>query len=122
MLQAHYSHKGGDYMRIEKEVLQNAVQKLAERAEDCFDRAQIQHASADAQHASAEEQHASADKQDASAQRQHSNADKLVTLGVALEADAAELNREIEMRTGRSSPHMEVSDDGTRAIPEPTLS
>ena len=112
-------------MRVVKEVLQNAVQKLAERAEDCFDRAQIQHASADRQHASAGEQHASADrqhvsadKQDASAQREHSNADKLVTLGVALEADAVELNGEIEMCTARSSPHMELSDGGTRAIPK----
>jgi hypothetical protein len=105
-------------MRIEKEVLQSAIQKLAERADDCFDRAQIQHASADKQHASAKEQHASANQQDASAHKQHSNADKLVTLGIALKADAVELNGEIEMRTVRSSPHMEVSDEGTRAIPK----
>lgn len=98
-------------MRIEKEVLQNAVQKLAERAEDCFDRAQIQHASADKQHASAAAQHASADKQHASAERQHASADKLVTLGVALEADAVELNGEIEMVAGRSSPQIEINPD-----------
>jgi hypothetical protein len=111
-------------MSVIKEVLQNAVKKLAKRAEDCFDRARIQHASADKQHASAGEQHASADrqhasadKQDASATREHSNADKLVTLGVALEADAIELNDEIEMCTARSSPHMEVSDGGTRTTP-----
>jgi hypothetical protein len=103
-------------MRIEKEVLQNAVQKLAERAEECFDRAQLQHASADKQHASANEQHASAEKQHASAIKQHASADKLVTLGVALEADAVELNGEIEMRSAQRSPHIEVSDDGTRAL------
>ena len=105
-------------MRIEKEVLQNAVQKLAERAEECFDRAQIQHASADKQHASAAAQHASASAQNASAEKQHASADKLVTLGVALEADAVELNVEIEMRTARSSPHIEVSDGGTLATPK----
>lgn len=105
-------------MRIEKEVLQGAVQKLAERAEDCFDRAQSQHASADKQYASAKDQHASADQQEASARRQHSNADKLVTLGVALEADALELNGEIEMRITRSSPHIEMRDGGTGAIPK----
>jgi hypothetical protein len=105
-------------MRIEKEVLQNAVQKLAERAEECFDRAQIQHTSADKQHASADAQHASANAQNASAEKQHANADKLVTLGVALEADAVELNGEIEMRAARSGPQTEVSDDGTRAIPK----
>jgi C4-dicarboxylate-specific signal transduction histidine kinase len=111
-------------MKIEKEVLQNAVKKLAERAEDCFDRAKIQHASADKQHASAGEQHAiadrqhaSADKQDASAQREHSNADKLVTLGVALEADAVELNGEIEMRTTRSSPQPEMPERPAQSRP-----
>lgn len=109
-------------MKIEKDVLQNAAQKLAERAEDCFDRAKIQHASADRQHASADAQHVSADaqhvsahaqdasaaKQHASAEKQHDSADKLVTLGIALEADAVELNGEIEMRTARNSPHIEV--------------
>ncbi len=105
-------------MRIEKEVLQNAVQKLAERAEECFDRAQIQHASADKQHASADAQHASANAQNASAEKQHANADKMITLGIALEADAVELNGEIEMGTARSSPHTEVCDDSTRAIPK----
>jgi hypothetical protein len=105
-------------MRIEKEVLQNAVQKLAERAEECFDRAQIQHASADKQHASADAQHASANAQNASAEKQHANADKMITLGIALEADAVELNGEIQMRTARGSPHMEESDVGTRAIPK----
>jgi hypothetical protein len=105
-------------MRIEKEVLQNAVQKLAERAEECFDRAQIQHASADKQHASADAQHASANAQNASAEKQHASADKMVTLGIALEADAVELNGEIAMRTARSGPHMEVSDSGASAIPK----
>ncbi|MEA2877728.1 MAG: hypothetical protein QOF14_2924 [Hyphomicrobiales bacterium] len=100
-------------MRIEKELLQNTVQKLAERAEECFDRAQVQHASADKQHASANAQHASADSQAASAEKQHASADKLVTLGVALEADAVQLNGEIETRTGRgSSLHVPVGDGG----------
>jgi hypothetical protein len=113
-------------MRIEKAVLRNAVQKLAERAEDCFDRAEIQHASADKQHASADAQHvsadaqhvsahaqhASADKQHASAEKQHASADELVTLGVALEADAVALNGEIEMvAEGSSAPVKMKSDD-----------
>jgi len=98
-------------MRIEKEVLENAVQKLAERAEDCFDRAQIQHAHADKQHDSAAAQHVSADKQHASAERQHASADKLITLGVALEADAVELKGEIEMVAGWNSPGTETKPD-----------
>lgn len=98
-------------MRIEKEILQNAVQKLAERAEDCFDRAQIQHASADKQHASASAQQASADKQHDSAEKQHASADKLTTLGVALEADAVELNGEIEMVAGRRSSQTQMKPD-----------
>jgi hypothetical protein len=80
---------------IEKEAIQIAVQKLAERAEDCFDRAKLQHASADKQHASADAQHVSA-PQHASAAKQQCNADKLVVLGVALEADAVELNGELQ--------------------------
>jgi len=80
--------------------------------------AQIQHDGADKQHASADAQHASANAHNASAQKQHASADKLVTLGVALEADAVELNGEIETRTARSSPHMEASDGGTPALPK----
>ncbi len=85
------------YMRIEKEVIQNAVQKLAERAEDCFDRAKLQQVSADKQHASADAQRRSSDDQHASAKKQQCNADKLVTLGIALEADAVELNGELQI-------------------------
>jgi hypothetical protein len=106
-------------MKIETEVLRNAVQKLAERAEDCFDRAKIQHASADKQHASADKQHASADAQHVSAHAQNTSADKLVTLGVALEADAVELNGEIEMRTARNSPHTEVPEGPAPSRPLP---
>lgn len=84
-------------MRIEKEVIQNAVQKLAERAEDCFDRAKLQQVSADKQHASADAQRRSSDDQHASAKKQQCNADKLVTLGIALEADAVELNGELQI-------------------------
>lgn len=83
-------------MHIDKEVIQNAVQKLAERAEDCFDRAKLQHASADKQYASADAQHLSADAQHASAVKQKCNADKLVVLGIALEADAVELNSALQ--------------------------
>jgi hypothetical protein len=83
-------------LHIEKEVILNAVQKLAERAEDCFDRAKLQHASAEKQHASADAQHVSAQAQHASAAKQKCNADKLVVLGVALEADAVELNAELQ--------------------------
>ena len=110
-------------MRIEKAVLRNAVQKLAERAEDCFDRAEIQHASADKQHASADAQHvsahaqhASADKQHASAEKQHASADKLVTLGIALEADAVALNGEIEMVAERSSAPIEMKSDDVALV------
>jgi hypothetical protein len=86
-------------MHIEKEVIQNAVQKLAERAEDCFDRAKLQQASANKQHASADAQRLSAEAQHASASKQQCNADKLVTLGIALEADAVELNEELQVGT-----------------------
>ena len=77
-------------MRIAKEALEKTVEKLTERAEDCFDRAQVQHVIADQQDIVADRQHAVAD-------RQHARAEELVTLGEALEADAAKLSDELEM-------------------------
>jgi|GEM_PF-5687557 len=74
-------------MRIHKEAIQAAAVKLTERAEECFDRAQDQHASADLQHA---------------------NAEKLVVLGTALEADAAKLLGDTEVNKGPATAHAAV--------------
>ncbi len=74
-------------MKIEKEVLQAAVESLTIRAEDCFERAQDQQSIAASQRASAA---------------------KLVVLGEKLEADAINLAGEIEMATGQNSPTMNV--------------
>jgi hypothetical protein len=63
--------------------IEQAVEKLAEKAELCFERAEAQHKIADIQHA---------------------NAEKLAVLGLALEADAVALNGELEMVAGRNSP------------------
>ncbi len=63
--------------------IEQIVEKLTEKAEYCFERAEAQHRVADIQHA---------------------NAEKLTELGLALEADAVALNGEMEMVAGRNSP------------------
>jgi hypothetical protein len=62
--------------------IEQAVEKLTEKAEHCFEIAEAQHKIADLQHADAE---------------------KLTELGLALEADAVALNGEMEMIAGRTS-------------------
>ena len=82
-------------MRMAKEALEKTVEKLTERAADCFDRAQVQQVIADQQHIVADRQHAVADRQSA-------RAEELVTLGEALESDAAKLNDELEIISPRA--------------------
>ena len=73
-------------MRIDKALVARTVEKLTERAEDCFERARAQHESADSQHADAE---------------------RLMALGRSLEADAVALNGEMEMLAARTSPPLQ---------------
>jgi paraquat-inducible protein B len=91
-------------MRMAKETLEKTVEKLTERAEECFDSAQIQEVIADQQHIVANQQHAAADRQNAVADRQHARAKEMNTLGEALEADAVKLSDEVEMISKRTSP------------------
>jgi hypothetical protein len=73
--------------------IETIVEKLTEKAELCFERAEAQHRVADLQHA---------------------NAEKLTVLGLALEADAVALNGEMEMVAGRDSPPIRVQQPADR--------
>ena len=73
--------------------IEQAVEKLAEKAELCFERAEAQHRIADIQHA---------------------NAEKLTVLGLALEADAVALNGEMEMVAGRDSAPLQEQQPADR--------
>ena len=77
-------------MRIEKARLKKSVERLTKRAEECFDAAEAQHVDAD---------------------KQHADAEQLVTIGKALEADAIELNGEIEFVAARTSPELCIPDE-----------
>jgi hypothetical protein len=108
----------GSQMRFEKEIIQKSVRILVDKAKRCFDLARYQHISADKQNANADQlealgqnAHINADGIEAlgrighvNADNEHASAEKLVTLGQSLEAEASQLNGEIEMITGRTSP------------------
>jgi hypothetical protein len=91
-------------MRFEKEIIQKSVRALMDKAKRCFDLAKSQHANADRQNAAADRIEALGQSSHVNADNEHAGAEKLVTLGQSLEADAAQLNGEIEMVAGRTSP------------------
>jgi hypothetical protein len=71
------------FMHIAKEVLEQAVDNLTQKAEDCFENAQAQHDVAD--------------KQNAIADKGHANAEKLVALGKTMMEGAVHLQDEIDL-------------------------
>jgi hypothetical protein len=93
-------------MRFDKKLANKSAKALSERADSCFDVAGIQHDEADQQHALADlhqrvslEQHKNADRIEASA-------DRLDTVGEALEAKAITLKGALEMEVVQSSPRL----------------
>ena len=72
------------------DAIEKAAEALLDKAEDCFELAKTQQDGADRQHEIAARQRASADKQT-------ENANRLVRLGHALEADAANLHGETQV-------------------------
>jgi hypothetical protein len=85
-------------MRIEKVVLEKSAEGLLEKSEDCFGLAKTQQDLAEQLHTAATMQEVNATEQQKIAVAQHDNADKLnakadklITLGHALESDAVEI-------------------------------
>jgi hypothetical protein len=89
-------------MRFEKALVEKWVEALVEKAEDCFDLAEIQHKTADKQHEIAEKQRQLADKQ-------QDAANKIDKVGRTLITSAVALKDELEIDAGRTSPRLPES-------------
>lgn len=94
----------GSPMRFEREIIQRAVRILSDKANRCFDLAKSQRVSADRQNVNADGHEALARCERADADNERADAEKLAALGHSMEAAAAQLNGEIEMIEGRTSP------------------
>ena len=113
-------------MRFEKRLVKKSVEALAEKAEDCFDLAKVQHKNAEQQHEIADKQHEIAHEQHDNASKLDTSADKLDAVARALTAEAIELKGELEMDAGRTSPRLRLmfeaapseSDSTLKAIPK----
>ncbi len=91
-------------MKIRKLLLEKSAEALLERAHDCFDLGNAQHAMAEKQHEDATRQQDNAKVQQEIAARQHSDADKLSAkadkldaLGKDLVADAVEFKGDTQV-------------------------
>jgi hypothetical protein len=108
-------------MRFEKRLVKKSVEALAEKAEDCFDLAKVQHKNAEQQHELADKQHEIAHEQHDNAAKLDTSADKLDAVARALTADAIELKGDLEMDAGRTSPRLRLLFEAAPPKSEPSL-